>query len=115
LMTLLDTIADHWRPQSIIFESNGAFAAVRDILRRDCRCGPRITGITQSESKLGRAAALSVPVQTGAVLLAADGSQRELFEEMTTFPFGEHDDLLDALATGVLRLLGGPPEPRVFV
>jgi hypothetical protein len=32
---------------------------------------------------------------------------------MTTFPFGEHDDLLDAAATGAAYLLDRP-EPRVW-
>jgi len=32
---------------------------------------------------------------------------------MTTFPVGEHDDLVDAAATGTAFLLGAT-EPRVF-
>jgi hypothetical protein len=32
---------------------------------------------------------------------------------MTTFPFGEHDDLLDAAATGAAHLLERR-EPRVW-
>ena len=39
--------------------------------------------------------------------------QQELFEELTTFPFVEHDDLLDATATGTAYLLDRP-EPRVW-
>ena len=36
-----------------------------------------------------------------------------LFDEVTKFPFGEHDDLLDAAATGTAYLLDRP-EPRVW-
>jgi phage terminase large subunit-like protein len=39
--------------------------------------------------------------------------QQALFDEMTSFPFGEHDDLLDAAATGTAYLLDRP-EPRVW-
>ena len=33
---------------------------------------------------------------------------RPLFDEMTTFPVGEHDDLLDAAAFGTEHLLNTP-------
>ena len=39
--------------------------------------------------------------------------QQELFDEMMVFPFGEHDDLLDAVATGTAYLLNHP-EPRIW-
>ena len=41
------------------------------------------------------------------------GSQQALFDEMTSFPFGERDDLLDAAATGTAYLLDRS-EPRVW-
>jgi phage terminase large subunit-like protein len=40
-------------------------------------------------------------------------SQQALFDEVTTFPFAEHDDLADALATGVRHILD-QPDPRVW-
>ena len=43
-----------------------------------------------------------------------DASQQELFDEMTAFPYGHHDDRADALATAVADLLGRPT-PRVWV
>ena len=36
-----------------------------------------------------------------------------LFDEVTKFPVGEHDDLRDAAATGIAWLLDWP-EPRVW-
>ena len=42
-----------------------------------------------------------------------DMSQQELFDEMTSFPFGSHDDLLDASATGA-EYLQGQGQPRMW-
>ena len=60
-----------------------------------------------------------VPLQNGAFRLQgrspwhAHAGQQELFDELTTFPFGAHDDLLDAAATGAAYLLD-QPDPRVW-
>jgi phage terminase large subunit-like protein len=120
LVTLLDEWDRAWTPDVILFESNAAFAAVRDLLVRHARFGAKVKGVVQSRAKAARVAAFAVAVEGGAFRLKADGAggidagQRGLFEEVTTFPFGEHDDLLDAAATGTSYLLSGSGDPRVW-
>jgi phage terminase large subunit-like protein len=118
-MHLIDELERRWRPEVILFESNAAFAGIRDLLVRHTRFGPKIQGVTQTRDKMSRAHALSVPVQNGSFRLRGRNaayihtSQQELFDELTTFPFGAHDDLLDAAATGTAYLLDRP-EPRIW-
>jgi phage terminase large subunit-like protein len=75
--------------------------------------------VVQSRDKAARVGAFSVLVENGTFRLkgaagGVDPGQLALFEEMTTFPCGEHDDLLDAAATGAGHLLE-TREPRAFV
>lgn len=120
LVRLIDAADRRWQPDVIVFETNAAFAGIRDLLVRHARFGGKVLGVTQARSKAARTAVFAVPVQNGTVRLKGDGrggvdpGQRELFDEMTTFPFGPHDDLLDAAATGCEHLLGRP-DPRVWV
>lgn len=120
LVTLIDDFETRWKPQVVLFESNAAFLGIKDLLVRHARFGPRVKGVTQSKNKASRIAAFSVSVENGSFRLKGDGrgnidpGQRILFDEMITFPQGEHDDLVDAAATGTAYLLDRP-EPRVFV
>jgi phage terminase large subunit-like protein len=112
LVNLIDAYDRQWNPLVILFESNAAFQGLRELLARTTPFGPKLKAVTQTTDKAARVAALSVPVENGALRLmgnaAGDGpdeSQRELWEEMAGFPYADTDDLVDAAATGCSYLL----------
>jgi predicted phage terminase large subunit-like protein len=113
LLELIHTFDRDWQPEAILFEANGGFEAVKDLLQNHPHYGFKVKGIKQSKAKVSRIAALAVRVETGRVMLHE--THRDLFDEMTSFPFGERDDLVDATATGVAELLNGPGEPRMWI
>jgi predicted phage terminase large subunit-like protein len=115
LVELIDAADRRWQPDVILFESNAAFEGVRALLQRQAGFGPKVRGVTQTRSKESRVQAFSVSVCNGSFRLKGDGplhcdpGQQALFDEMTTFPHGEHDDLLDAAAAGTAYLTDRRP------
>src|SRR5262249_17322744 len=86
LLELIDEADRRQRPEVILFESNAAFAGLRDLLVRHTRFGPRVKGVTQGRDKATRARAFSVPVENGTFRLRGAGpglvhsSQQALFD-----------------------------------
>jgi predicted phage terminase large subunit-like protein len=118
---LIELIADadrRWNPDMILFEGVGGFAALFDLMRFNSNFGGKLVKVDQHSSKESRVQALSVHVEQGRFLLEGTGGvvspgQQALFDEMTAFPVGEHDDLVDAAAMGV-EFLMNRPSPRVW-
>jgi phage terminase large subunit-like protein len=110
LVDLIAAADARWQPDAILFEANAAFAGLKDVLVRQAGFGPRVLGQPATRAKAARVAALSVPVENGTVRLrgtpggTVDAGQRELFDELTAFPFAATDDLVDALAAAVDHL-----------
>ena len=107
----LDT---RWRPDRILYEANGAFEAVRQVYVHTTSFGPKLEGVTVSKHKAARVQGLAIRVRNATVKLRGaggfvDAGQRELFDEMTAFPFAHHDDLVDALATAADALQSRRP------
>jgi phage terminase large subunit-like protein len=115
LVQTIDQMDRIWKPDVLVFESNAAFLAMADLLIHQTRFGPKIHRVTQVREKPARIAAFAVTVQNGCFRLKGDGSQEELFREMTSFPFAYRDDLVDAAATGTNYLLKNNNEPRVWI
>lgn len=122
LIGLIRTVESRWPVSKVLFEANAAFKGIADLLGSQGYFGPRLVPVVQSQAKWARVAGLSVRVQGKAFLLRAgpagevDAGQRELWDEMVSFPVGPSDDLVDAAAMGVEYLLkdAGRREPRIW-
>jgi predicted phage terminase large subunit-like protein len=119
LVRWLESADRQWQPDDIVFEANAGFLALAAMLASHAGFGAKVRPIRHSRDKAARIAAFGVHVEAGRFLIqgdaagAADPGQQELFDEMTTFPLGEHDDLVDAAAFGAAYLLDRRL-PRVF-
>ena len=118
LLEILAALDRQWQPDVILFESNAAFDGIRDLFLRHTAFGARLQAVKQHKHKAIRVGNFAVPVQNGTVTLKGragivDAGQQRLFDEMTSFPFGDHDDLADAAASGTEHLLG-KREPRLW-
>jgi phage terminase large subunit-like protein len=116
ILTATDAL---WNPESISFEANAAFKGIADLMSRDPTFGHKVRPRPAAGSKEGRIGTLSVRIERGELLLKGDERgeidprQKELFDELISFPLDDHDDLADAVAAGTEVLLNAR-EPRVF-
>ena len=119
LLRLIEQADRRWNPDLILFESQAAFKGLLELMQQQCSFGGKLMGVTQSTDKEWRARLFSVHVEKGNFRLKGENgraapAQQVLFDQMTTFPLGEHDDLLDAAAFGTAFLLN-QREPKVHL
>jgi phage terminase large subunit-like protein len=119
LMTLIDEADRRWQPTAIAFEENAAFRGIKDLFARHARFGPKLVGVRQTRSKAARFAAFAVRVESGCFRLMGRATglspgQQALWSEMTSYPLGDTNDLLDAAAMGTEQALAYR-EPDVWV
>ena len=76
LMALIDDADKRQKPDVILFESNAAFAGIRDLLVKQARFGPKVKSVVQTKDKMSRVHAFSVPVENGTFRLRGDGEAK---------------------------------------
>lgn len=108
---------EFWRPRRIGWESVNFQVVFKHFLEERARSVGVYLPIEEirhgSVSKETRISALAPYFESGRILLQEN--QKELIDEILTFPRGKYDDILDALAMGVAMLTGRKKtRPLVF-
>lgn len=110
-------VYEFWRPRRIGWESVNFQVVFKHFLEERARSVGVYLPIEEirhgSVSKEVRISALAPYFESGRLLLQEN--QKELIDEILTFPRGKYDDILDALAMGVAMLTGRKKtRPLVF-
>ena len=95
-------VQERWESEIFIAEAGAIEKAIGPFLRKEMRRRHRYINIETRiplADKIKRARSLQGPMKAGAFLFDQDAEwYPELFDEMTTFPRGKHDDRVDAFA-----------------
>lgn len=105
ILDQLRRIDRHWRPDRILIETNGGFRHTGELIAADPQFLGRVDCEPAKAAKADRVRVLGLHVRHGSIRFLRQG-QDELIHQMTAFPHAEHDDVVDACATGAIRLIG---------
>jgi predicted phage terminase large subunit-like protein len=87
-------------------EPGSAGVAVIDHYRRTMLSGYNFQGERSTGSKADRAQPVAAQAEGGAVKLLRGAWNRDLLDELEAFPFGTHDDMVDALTLAFQGIAG---------
>lgn len=116
-----DIVKDFPDIDELVIEDKANGSAIIDVLRYDVDMPP-IVAVTPQGGKYARAQAISPFVATGAVHIPLDFTDKEeadvewptreqltarekFIKQYSTFPFGQHDDMVDAGSQGLSRII----------
>jgi predicted phage terminase large subunit-like protein len=98
LIAIVNELADVWHPSAILIEEAASGQSLIQALRASTIL-PVIAVKHQSRSKEARASAASPTIEAGRVFLPIEAPWLPAFlEELSSFPNGAHDDMVDALS-----------------
>jgi predicted phage terminase large subunit-like protein len=101
-----------WQPRAVLVEDRASGKSARQVLTKETGL-PVVAVSPGGRDKQARARAVTPYYESGRVLHRAGAPWLDAFEdELTLFPGGEHDDQLDALVYGLLRLFLGQDEEK---
>jgi predicted phage terminase large subunit-like protein len=101
-----------WKPGAVLVEDRASGKSARQVLTRETGL-PVVAVSPGGRDKQARARAVTPYYESGRVLHRAGAPWLDAFEdELTLFPEGQHDDQLDALVYGLLRLFLGQGEEK---
>jgi predicted phage terminase large subunit-like protein len=99
-----------WKPREILIEDKASGKSALQVLKRET--GLPVVGVSpEGKDKVARARAITPYYESGRVLHRTGAAWLDAFEdELVLFPEGPHDDQVDALVYGLLRLFLGDEE-----
>ncbi len=97
---------NYWKPESVIIESKASGLPLTYELRK---MGIPVINYTPSKGndKHARVNAVSPLFESGQIWAPDEKFAEEVIEECASFPYGDHDDLVDSMTQAVMRFRQG--------
>ena len=97
---------NYWKPESVIIESKASGLPLTYELRK---MGIPVINYTPSKGndKHARVNAVSPLFESGQIWAPEEKFAEEVIEECASFPYGDHDDLVDSMTQAVMRFRQG--------
>ena len=96
----------YWNPDTVIIEAKASGQPLTYELRK---IGIPVINFTPSkgQDKFSRVASVSPMFESGIIWAPAEDFADEVIEECASFPYGDHDDLVDSMTQAVMRFRQG--------
>jgi predicted phage terminase large subunit-like protein len=93
-------------------EDPGTGKLYADYIKRDCTAGRYVTSSPEAKDKITRAKPVSGQAQALNFWIVRHPGWETAQRELVDFPYGDHDDIVDAISRAFATLVGSPPLPR---